>query len=121
VKKYGDDAGGRQAALITYYGFRRIFPLLLLGGGVLSRVSWRGAVQIRGASSSGYLLGRRSRFVAPCRQLAMAAVLAGVGRLVRALADRRSVRPVADRTGKVRASRLSAAPAADVSQFRAAA
>lgn len=24
VKKYGDDDGGRQAALITYYGFLRI-------------------------------------------------------------------------------------------------
>ena len=32
VKKYGDDEGGRQAALITYYGFLSIFPLLLLGG-----------------------------------------------------------------------------------------
>ena len=31
VKKYGDDEGGRQAALITYYGFLSIFPLLLLG------------------------------------------------------------------------------------------
>jgi membrane protein len=31
VKKYGDDAGGRQAALITCYGFLSIFPLLLLG------------------------------------------------------------------------------------------
>src|ERR1700746_2080632 len=29
IKKYGDDAGGRQAALITYYGFLSIFPLLL--------------------------------------------------------------------------------------------
>jgi hypothetical protein len=29
VKKYGDDAGGRQAALITYYGFLSNFPLLL--------------------------------------------------------------------------------------------
>ena len=33
VKKYGDDEGGPQAALITYYGFPSIFPLLLLGGG----------------------------------------------------------------------------------------
>src|SRR5947209_19702332 len=32
VKKYGDDEGGRQAALITYYGFLSIFPLLLLLG-----------------------------------------------------------------------------------------
>jgi membrane protein len=38
VKKYGDDEGGRHAALITYYGFLSIFPLLLLGIAVLSRV-----------------------------------------------------------------------------------
>ena len=38
VKKYSDDAGGRQAALITYYGFLSIFPLLLLGVAVMSRV-----------------------------------------------------------------------------------
>ena len=38
VKKYGDDDGGREAALITYYGFLSIFPLLLLGVAVLSRV-----------------------------------------------------------------------------------
>jgi uncharacterized BrkB/YihY/UPF0761 family membrane protein len=38
VKKYGDDAGGRQAALITYYGFLSLFPLLLLGTSVLSRI-----------------------------------------------------------------------------------
>ena len=38
VKKYGDDEGGRQAALITYYGFLSIFPLLLLGVAALSRV-----------------------------------------------------------------------------------
>jgi len=38
VKKYGDDEGGREAALITYYGFLSIFPLLLLGVAVVSRV-----------------------------------------------------------------------------------
>jgi membrane protein len=38
VKKYGDDDGGREAALITYYGFLSIFPLLLLGVALLSRV-----------------------------------------------------------------------------------
>src|SRR6476660_970480 len=38
IKKYGDDAGGREAALITYYGFLSIFPLLLLGVAILSRV-----------------------------------------------------------------------------------
>src|SRR4051812_28747964 len=38
IKKYGDDDGGRQAALITYYGFLSVFPLLLLGVAILSRV-----------------------------------------------------------------------------------
>jgi membrane protein len=38
VKKYGDDEGGREAALITYYGFLSIFPLLLLAVAALSRV-----------------------------------------------------------------------------------
>lgn len=30
VKKYGDDNGGYQAALLTYYGFVSLFPLLLV-------------------------------------------------------------------------------------------
>jgi uncharacterized BrkB/YihY/UPF0761 family membrane protein len=30
VKKYGDDRGGSLAALITFYGFLSVFPLLLL-------------------------------------------------------------------------------------------
>ena len=30
IKKYGDDEGGRHAALLTYYGFLSVFPLLLL-------------------------------------------------------------------------------------------
>ncbi len=30
IKKFGDDDGGYQAALITYYGFLSIFPLLLV-------------------------------------------------------------------------------------------
>ncbi len=30
IKKYGDDEGGRHAALLTYYGFLSIFPVLLL-------------------------------------------------------------------------------------------
>jgi len=38
VKKYGDDEGGREAALLTYYGFLSVFPLLLLAVAVLSRV-----------------------------------------------------------------------------------
>jgi membrane protein len=38
VKKYVEDAAGRQAALITYYGFLSIFPLLLVIVSVLSNV-----------------------------------------------------------------------------------
>ncbi len=38
IKKYGDDAGGRQAALITYYGFLSIFPLLLVAVSLLTTV-----------------------------------------------------------------------------------
>src|SRR4051795_8663629 len=38
IKKYGDDEGGGQAALITYSGFLSVFPLLLLGVAILSRV-----------------------------------------------------------------------------------
>lgn len=30
IKKFGDDNGGYQAALITYYGFLSLFPLLLV-------------------------------------------------------------------------------------------
>lgn len=30
VKKYGDDQAGYQAALVTYYGFLSLFPLLLV-------------------------------------------------------------------------------------------
>ncbi|MFZ1491362.1 MAG: hypothetical protein WAS51_15605, partial [Ilumatobacteraceae bacterium] len=29
VKKFGDDRAGRQAALIAYFGFFSLFPLLL--------------------------------------------------------------------------------------------
>jgi len=38
VKKYGDDEGGRHAALLTYYGFLSIFPLLLLVVVIVSTV-----------------------------------------------------------------------------------
>ena len=38
VKKYGDDEGGQAAALLTYYGFLSVFPLLLLGVAIVSRV-----------------------------------------------------------------------------------
>jgi YihY family inner membrane protein len=36
VKKYGDDQGGRHAALLTYYGFLSLFPLLLLVVAILN-------------------------------------------------------------------------------------
>jgi uncharacterized BrkB/YihY/UPF0761 family membrane protein len=38
VKKFGDDRGGNLAALITYYGFVSLFPLLLVGVTVLGYV-----------------------------------------------------------------------------------
>ena len=38
ARKFSDDGGGREAALITYYGFLSIFPLLLIGVAVVSRV-----------------------------------------------------------------------------------
>src|SRR6185312_3446356 len=38
VYKYNDDQGGYLAALITYYGFLSVFPLLLLLSSVLGFV-----------------------------------------------------------------------------------
>jgi uncharacterized BrkB/YihY/UPF0761 family membrane protein len=38
IKKYGDDQGSRYAALLTYYGFLSVFPLLLLATVALSAV-----------------------------------------------------------------------------------
>src|SRR3712207_3504146 len=38
LRKYADDGGGREAALITYYGFLSLFPLLLLGVAIVSRL-----------------------------------------------------------------------------------
>ncbi len=37
IRKYLDDGGPREAALITYYGFLSLFPALLLGVAVVSR------------------------------------------------------------------------------------
>ncbi|MEU8612443.1 YhjD/YihY/BrkB family envelope integrity protein, partial [Actinoplanes sp. NPDC048791] len=38
VRKYLDDGGAREAALITYYGFLSLFPVVLLGAAVVSRI-----------------------------------------------------------------------------------
>ncbi|TWG24253.1 uncharacterized BrkB/YihY/UPF0761 family membrane protein [Actinoplanes teichomyceticus] len=38
LRKYLDDGGTREAALITYYGFLSLFPTLLLGVTIMSRV-----------------------------------------------------------------------------------
>ena len=38
LKKYLDDGGGRYAALITYYGFLSVFPILLVAVSVVSTV-----------------------------------------------------------------------------------
>jgi uncharacterized BrkB/YihY/UPF0761 family membrane protein len=37
IRKYLDDGGGREAALITYYGFLSIFPALLLAQTIVAR------------------------------------------------------------------------------------
>lgn len=34
-KKYGEDDGGQQAAMLTYYGFLSLFPLLLVATSIL--------------------------------------------------------------------------------------
>jgi membrane protein len=39
IKKYGDDEAGHQAALITYYGFLSLFPLLIVATSVIDLVS----------------------------------------------------------------------------------
>jgi membrane protein len=38
VKKYGEDQAGQRAALLAYYGFFSLFPLLLVAVTVLSLV-----------------------------------------------------------------------------------
>jgi membrane protein len=46
IKKYGDDEGGRHAALLTYYGFLSVFPLLLLVVAIVQMVL-QGNAQLR--------------------------------------------------------------------------
>lgn len=43
VKKYGDDQAGHQAALITYYGFLSLFPLLVVAISVIDLVAQHNA------------------------------------------------------------------------------
>ena len=39
VKKFGDDQAGRHAALLAYYGFFSLFPLLLVAGSAMALCS----------------------------------------------------------------------------------
>ena len=39
IKKYGDDEAGHQAALITYYGFLALFPLILVATSVIDLIA----------------------------------------------------------------------------------
>ena len=41
IKKYSDDEAGYQAALVTYYGFLSLFPLLIVATAVIQAVSQR--------------------------------------------------------------------------------
>ena len=43
VKKFGDDAAGSQAALVAYYGFVALFPLLLVFVTILGRLDSHGS------------------------------------------------------------------------------
>jgi len=40
IKKYGDDEAGHQAALITYYGFLSLFPLLLVATSAIGLIAY---------------------------------------------------------------------------------
>src|ERR1700755_3035289 len=39
IKKYGDDEAGSQAALITYYGFLALFPLILVATSIVDIIA----------------------------------------------------------------------------------
>ncbi len=57
IKKYGEDQGGYQAALLTYYGFLSLFPLLLV---LTTLTQWllRGDSHVRSrivASATSYI------------------------------------------------------------------
>jgi inner membrane protein YhjD len=39
IKKYGDDNAGQEAALLTYYGFLSLFPLLLVATSIVDIVA----------------------------------------------------------------------------------
>jgi membrane protein len=43
IKKYSDDSAGQQAALITYYGFLALFPLLLVATSIADLVAQHNA------------------------------------------------------------------------------
>ena len=52
VKKYGEDQAGQRAALLAYYGFLSLFPLLLMAVTVLGFVLHGDAGLGAGASST---------------------------------------------------------------------
>lgn len=43
TKKYGDDEGGYQGAIITYYGFLSLFPLLIVATSVVDLIAQHNA------------------------------------------------------------------------------
>lgn len=61
IKKYGEDGAGAQAALLTYYGFLSLFPLLLvlttITNNVIGNHPHLEATVIRGITSYFPLLG----------------------------------------------------------------
>jgi YihY family inner membrane protein len=63
IKKYGEDKAGSQAALLTYYGFLALFPLLLLlttlTNGIIGNHPHLEATVLRGVSTYFPLLGNQ--------------------------------------------------------------
>src|SRR5580658_5564832 len=61
IKKYSEDQAGSQAALLTYYGFLSLFPLLLvvttLTNGIIGNNSHLGVTILRGVTNYFPLLG----------------------------------------------------------------
>jgi inner membrane protein YhjD len=53
VKKFGDDRGGTLAALITFYGFLSLFPLMLVGFTILGFLAGNNAHLYQQVQDSG--------------------------------------------------------------------
>ncbi len=66
IKKYSQDGAGQQAALLTYYSFLSLFPLLLvlttITNGILGDHPHLAATVIKGLTSYFPLLGNQTQW-----------------------------------------------------------